>query len=433
MGAIDHAKVSSLPDGPDPEEVQPSDWNTTHTVSGGFEKVSSNDTTYGYLHGKIVAGSGISLTETNDGGDETLVVAATVSGGMANPMTTQDDLIIGGTSGAPTRLAKGSDGQVLTVDPTTHHLVWATPTGGGGSGTGLVPSVSQSGYALNLPPSYRAITDYGDGLAGLFINTTGSAGLTSDNDSDIFLEPDGDGRVVIDTGIGFVPPALSADPAFTGNEENAQIYWNTTTKQLRRFQKDSNPSSGLWFDLSSQGWATIAYPYNFVPNGTYSTAVNLAANGGSMAVPFRIPAPMAVNSIEFWGTDTSLTREWETGIYFDNGHSATANIHYDSNQFGGGGTVSSAGLRVIGAISPAILLPAGTTWVVIRNINASNTLGIGTVSAAGSFTTYYSHQTKTLGSYLGGSSLDLVTGWSKATGIPGIVLRGKVLGQSSAY
>lgn len=51
-------------------------------------------------------------------------------GGFANPMTTQDDIIIGGASGLPTRLAKGSDGYVLTVDPSTHHLVWAAPSGG---------------------------------------------------------------------------------------------------------------------------------------------------------------------------------------------------------------------------------------------------------------------------------------------------------------
>lgn len=45
----------------------------------------------------------------------------------ANPMTTLDDLIIGAASGIPARLAKGTDGQILTVDPSTHHLVWATP------------------------------------------------------------------------------------------------------------------------------------------------------------------------------------------------------------------------------------------------------------------------------------------------------------------
>lgn len=45
-----------------------------------------------------------------------------------NPMTTQDDVIVGGASGALSRLAKGSDRQRLTVDPTTHHLVWADTT-----------------------------------------------------------------------------------------------------------------------------------------------------------------------------------------------------------------------------------------------------------------------------------------------------------------
>jgi hypothetical protein len=50
--------------------------------------------------------------------------------GFANPMTTPADIIVGGTAGAPVRLAKGTDGQVLTVDPTTHLLLWATPSAG---------------------------------------------------------------------------------------------------------------------------------------------------------------------------------------------------------------------------------------------------------------------------------------------------------------
>ena len=59
-------------------------------------------------------------------------VGLALAGAMSNPMTTQDDIIVGGASGVPARLAKGTDGQVLTVDPTTHHLVWATPTAGSG-------------------------------------------------------------------------------------------------------------------------------------------------------------------------------------------------------------------------------------------------------------------------------------------------------------
>ena len=45
-------------------------------------KVSANDTTAGYLNGKLVAGTGISLTENNDGGNETLTIASTVTGGV---------------------------------------------------------------------------------------------------------------------------------------------------------------------------------------------------------------------------------------------------------------------------------------------------------------------------------------------------------------
>lgn len=49
-------------------------------------KVSSNDTTAGYLNGKLVAGSGISLTENNNGGNETLGIA--VSNLDASAITT---------------------------------------------------------------------------------------------------------------------------------------------------------------------------------------------------------------------------------------------------------------------------------------------------------------------------------------------------------
>ena len=41
--------------------------------------VSANDTTAGFLNGKLVAGSNISLTEGSDGGNETLTIAASVS------------------------------------------------------------------------------------------------------------------------------------------------------------------------------------------------------------------------------------------------------------------------------------------------------------------------------------------------------------------
>lgn len=60
---------------------------------------------------------------------------ASSGGGMSNPMTTAGDIIVGGTSGTPTRLGIGTNGQVLTSNGTT--ASWQTPSGGGG-GTNVI-------------------------------------------------------------------------------------------------------------------------------------------------------------------------------------------------------------------------------------------------------------------------------------------------------
>jgi hypothetical protein len=49
-------------------------------------------------------------------------------GDMDNPMTTAGDVVYGGTSGTPTRLAKGTEGQVLTQGATNPE--WADASGG---------------------------------------------------------------------------------------------------------------------------------------------------------------------------------------------------------------------------------------------------------------------------------------------------------------
>lgn len=41
-------------------------------------KVSANDTTTGYLNGKLVGETGITLTENNNGGNETLTISLNI-------------------------------------------------------------------------------------------------------------------------------------------------------------------------------------------------------------------------------------------------------------------------------------------------------------------------------------------------------------------
>jgi hypothetical protein len=60
--------------------------------------------------------------------------AASTGGGMTNPMTTAGDIIYGGASGTPTRLAgSGTNNYVLTYDTSLNAPKWAATSGGGGT------------------------------------------------------------------------------------------------------------------------------------------------------------------------------------------------------------------------------------------------------------------------------------------------------------
>jgi hypothetical protein len=64
--------------------------------------------------------------------------SGSTGGGMENPMTASGDLIRGGAGGAPTRLAIGDEGQVLTMR--SNLPVWDDAPTSGSSATGEVPS-----------------------------------------------------------------------------------------------------------------------------------------------------------------------------------------------------------------------------------------------------------------------------------------------------
>jgi len=94
---------------------------------------------------------------------------------LANPMTTAGDLIVGGSGGTPTRLAKGADGTVLTM--VSGAEAWATPSGGGGSGS-LVLLESHAGSAvshLDFTSWYSSSYDeYEIHLIGVALSTSGA-------------------------------------------------------------------------------------------------------------------------------------------------------------------------------------------------------------------------------------------------------------------
>ena len=90
------------------------------SASGGLQSVKSSDID------SESATSGQVLTADGSGGASWQNVSAS---GMTNPMSTQGDIIYGGASGTPTRLAKGTAGQVLTMNSGATTPEWANPKG----------------------------------------------------------------------------------------------------------------------------------------------------------------------------------------------------------------------------------------------------------------------------------------------------------------
>lgn len=66
-------------------------WLSIAAANDEKVKVSANDTTAGYLNGKLVSGAGITLTENNDGGNETLTIASSVAAFDPDTILTDDD------------------------------------------------------------------------------------------------------------------------------------------------------------------------------------------------------------------------------------------------------------------------------------------------------------------------------------------------------
>lgn len=85
-----------------------------------------------YSPNDVVTYGGVTFVSIKYGYNQTPGVATTYwqtlpgtdSGTFVNPMTTAGDIVVGGTVGVPTRLAKGADSTYLRVSPTTHLLEW---------------------------------------------------------------------------------------------------------------------------------------------------------------------------------------------------------------------------------------------------------------------------------------------------------------------
>ena len=104
-------------------------------------KVSANDTTAGFLNGKLVAGTNISLTEGTDGGNETLTAALT--GTIATAQIADDAVTLA-------KMAPGTDGNIISYDASGNPVAVATGSAGQvltSAGAGAPPTFAAGGIS----------------------------------------------------------------------------------------------------------------------------------------------------------------------------------------------------------------------------------------------------------------------------------------------
>ena len=134
-------------------------------------KVSSNDTTAGFLNGKLVAGTNISLTEGTDGGNETLTAALT--GTIATSQIADLNVTSGKIANDAITLAKmapGTDGNVISYDASGNPVAVATGS------TGQVLTSAGAG----APPTFSTLPAGG---SWVLLNTQTASGNSSSLES----------------------------------------------------------------------------------------------------------------------------------------------------------------------------------------------------------------------------------------------------------
>lgn len=184
-----------------------------------------------------------------------------VTAGMVSPMSAQDDLIVGGASGAPGRLAKGSDGQVLTVDPTTHHLLWATPAAGSSPLTtkGDLHGFSTVDARLPVGSDTQVLTADSTQALGL----KWAAGGSGSGPSDYVSGASGTGHITIPglAGSPDIPPGGATDEEFTSTPSG----W-TDFGTLDAFNITDYPGAGVHILKNATGGFTLHGKLKAIPS-----------------------------------------------------------------------------------------------------------------------------------------------------------------------
>lgn len=167
------------------------------------------------------------------------LVVSTINGNapLSNPMTAKGDLIVGGVSGAPARLAVAMDGYVLTARASATDGVDWEP---GGSGSTSPPVNAQTGTAYTLALTDAPSTSASQGIVTM---TNASANVLTVPAHSVVAFPVGTVIQVVQRGAGQTSIAATS-PATVENASSANARVQNSTMVLTNMGTDDWVLSG---------------------------------------------------------------------------------------------------------------------------------------------------------------------------------------------
>jgi hypothetical protein len=247
---------------------------TASTISDFAEAV---DDRVGAL---LVEGTGIDLTY-NDGAGTLTIAATGGGGGMADPMTTQGDIIYRDASG-PQRLAKGTAGQVLTMNAGATAPEWAAAAGGSSALMGMITDNASTGSQFLM--SGNTGTD-GSGVAPVFSTTYNGilvdSSATANSASYCAYNPKGNYHTTWNNGTSWNQYWEVADINTAGSTPSGAVFFGTMNMGLIF-------GSSVNWNVSHIGirrmWsAGTVTTYASVANGSANTTATITLANGSTA------------------------------------------------------------------------------------------------------------------------------------------------------
>jgi hypothetical protein len=192
-----------------------------------------------------------------DGGGQTLtnVNLSGVTGVLADPTLYTGDLIVRGATAPPTRLGVGADGQVLTADSTALPLgvKWAAPTGGLSDPTTtkgdlIVRGSSPPATRLAVGSNGQVLTvDSSQPLGVKWAAGGGGGALTQ-----VYDEPPSgsiDGLNIVFTVLNAPNPPASLDLFLNGVEQRVSIDYTLTGNSIQ-FTIPPRPADNMYADYT---------------------------------------------------------------------------------------------------------------------------------------------------------------------------------------